>query len=143
MAGLKKKPTRDDIIGYVQDVVTNGYTKKDAFQKNIDNSIVDVTKAVIRLEKSEDFQAVYGVIMDDDTMRLNKKVKVIQGKYADLIEKNIDTASAILDKVKGGEVKDQAIAVRLVNETVGAMAIVNGPAQAQQPGSLNKANAVQ
>lgn len=134
------------MLGYINDVLLNGYTKKDAYLKNINGDIKQPSLAVVNMEKRKDFQEIYQSIISDDQLQMNGKIKKVQSKYVDLIEKNLDTAAGILDEVAktSGEdsLKNKAIAVRLVNETVGAMGIVQGPAQATPPGKLNKAGAV-
>lgn len=133
--------TKDQMVAYATDVVMNGATKKDAYLRNV-KDVNQVHIAIARMEKTDEYQSILSSIMGDDAAKLATKVRRVQDKYVGLIEKNIDTASKILDKVADGEVKDQAIAVRLVNETVGAMGVVTGTAQPQAPGQLNKAGAV-
>ena len=129
------------MVAYATDIVFNGSTKKDSYLRNI-KDVNQVHIAIARMEKTEEYQSLLASIMGDDAAKLAAKVKRVQDKYVGLMEKNIDTASSVLDGVKDGELKDKAIAVRLVNETVGAMAVVTGATQPQAPGQLNKAGAV-
>jgi len=129
------------MVAYATDIVFNGSTKKDSYLRNV-KDVNQVHIAIARMEKTEEYQSLLASIMGDDAAKLAAKVKRVQDKYVGLMEKNIDTASSVLDGVKDGELKDKAIAVRLVNETVGAMAVVTGATQPQAPGQLNKAGAV-
>jgi len=133
--------TKDQMVAYATDIVFNGLTKKDSYLRNV-KDVNQVHIAIARMEKTEEYQSLLASIMGDDAAKLAAKVKRVQDKYVGLMEKNIDTASSVLDGVKDGELKDKAIAVRLVNETVGAMAVVTGATQPQAPGQLNKAGAV-
>jgi len=133
--------TKDQMVAYATDIVFNGSTKKDSYLRNV-KDVNQVHIAIARMEKTEEYQSLLASIMGDDAAKLAAKVKRVQDKYVGLMEKNIDTASSVLDGVKDGELKDKAIAVRLVNETVGAMAVVTGATQPQAPGQLNKAGAV-
>ena len=129
------------MVAYATDIVFNGSTKKDSYLRNV-KDVNQVHIAIARMEKTEEYQSLLASIMGDDAAKLAAKVRRVQDKYVGLMEKNIDTASSVLDGVKDGELKDKAIAVRLVNETVGAMAVVTGATQPQAPGQLNKAGAV-
>lgn len=129
------------MVAYATDIVFNGSTKKDSYLRNV-KDVNQVHIAIARMEKTEEYQSLLASIMGDDAAKLAAKVKRVQDKYVGLMEKNIDTASSVLDGVKDGELKDKAIAVRLVNETVGAMGVVTGASQPQSPGQLNKAGAV-
>ena len=129
------------MVAYATDIVFNGSTKKDAYLRNV-KEVNQVHIAIARMEKTEEYQSLLASIMGDDAAKLAAKVRRVQDKYVGLMEKNIDTASGILDNVADGELKDKAIAVRLVNETVGAMGVVTGASQPQAPGQLNKAGAV-
>ena len=129
------------MVAYATDIVFNGSTKKDSYLRNI-KEVNQVHIAIARMEKTEEYQSLLASIMGDDAAKLVAKVRRVQDKYVGLMEKNIDTASGILDNVADGELKDKAIAVRLVNETVGAMGVVTGASQPQAPGQLNKAGAV-
>jgi len=129
------------MVAYATDIVFNGSTKKDSYLRNV-KDVNQVHIAIARMEKTEEYQSLLASIMGDDAAKLAAKVRRVQDKYVGLMEKNIDTASSVLDGVKDGELKDKAVAVRLVNETVGAMAVVTGATQPQAPGQLNKAGAV-
>ena len=137
------RPTRDQILLYAEDALLNGLTKKESYQKNINADLTQIGHAVIRLEKSQEYLDIRDSLMSDDSLRLRKKAIEIRGKYAKLIETNIDTMQSVLEGVVAGEIADKAIAVRLANETIGAMSMVDAPQQVNQPGSIDKSSAVQ
>lgn len=142
---LATQPNREDILSYITDNIIGGLTKKDSYLKNINADIKDTNKAIQRLEKTDNFQMIYQSVVNDDSLKLQIKVKKVQSKYVELMDKNLDTAIDVLDAVKGtkGSITEKAVAVRLVNETIGAMAIVNGPTQAQKPGELDRSGVIQ
>lgn len=130
------------MLAYINATLFEGMTKKEAYLTHINSTLSHPHQAVLALEKKPEFRELYDHIMEDDNARLQAKANKIKLKYASLIEKNIDTASAILDEVEDGELQDKAVAVRLVNETVGAMAIVSGTSQPTAPGKLDKSGVV-
>lgn len=139
---LIKGPTRDQMLAYIEATLIGKSTKKDAYLKHVNPDIKQANLAVARMEKLPEYQELYSTIATDDNLKMQTDVQRVQRKYVNLIEKNIDTMNGILDDVKNAEVKDKAVAVRLANETVGAMSIVDGPKGPQHPGTLNKAAAV-
>lgn len=139
---MQRQPSADKIIAYVHDILLQGMTKKDSYQKNINNSISNVHRSIGALERTQTFKDIYASIITDDNLRMKEKVAKVKSKYLGLIELNIDTMTNVLKEAAKSEgensLKDKAIAVRLANETVGAMAIVDGPNNAQPVGALKK-----
>jgi len=82
------------------------------------------------MEKKKEYQDLFATISTDENYKFQMRAQTVKGKYLGLIEKNIDTADKILDEVSTDEstLKDKATAVRLVNETVGALAVISGGA---------------
>lgn len=142
MSNLRKIVTRDEMLAYINGIVLEGLTKKGSYQKYVNDTLSQPQQAVIALEKKPEFQELYRVIMEDDAMQLAAKAKKVQLDYVKLIEKNIGTAARILDDVADKEITDRAIAVRLVNETVGAMGVVTGTSSPNAPGKLDKGSVV-
>lgn len=140
-----KPSTRTDpekILAYIVDQIVSGLDKKSSYLKNI-NEVSKVHIAISRLEKSQQYEEVYASVMNDNNMLLKAKAQKARLQYVNLINKNLDLAESVVDSVKEGTVKDKGIAIRLMNETIGAMSIVDGPTQAQAPGALNKGSVVQ
>lgn len=139
---MQKQPSADQIIAYIHDILLQGSTKKDSYQKNINGSISNVHRSIGALERTQTFKDIYSSIITDNNLRMKEKVGKVKSKYLDLIELNIDTMTNVLKeagKTTGEDsLKNKAIAVRLANETVGAMSIVDGPQNAQPPGALKK-----
>lgn len=115
-----KKASRDQIIAYIQDILFRGKTKTQSYKDNINDEIKDVFPAIKSLENREDFKAIYNVLDSDGNLAAQTTALKVRNKYIKLIEKNLDTAAEVLDEAE--TIKDKATAVRLVNETVGALA---------------------
>lgn len=135
---------RDKVLQYIEGWLVRGLSKKEAYSTYIDGTVKDVGGAIARLERRKEYQDIYVVVMGDENYKLQERAKRVRGKYLGLIEKNIDTADGLLDDVKEGETRDKATAVRLVNETIQAMAVVANPTSPQGGGteSINKAGVI-
>lgn len=145
MAGLKKiqRLSRDQIVAYIEAVLFQGYTKKDAYLSHVNKDISNVHQAISALEKREDFQEVYRVLNSDGNLEVREAALRMKKKYANLIEKNIDKATDVLDEAE--TIKEKAAAVRLVNETVGALAPITNPGSAgvgDQPTKLKRGSVI-
>lgn len=141
MSLKRRSPSRDDIVAYIQATLFQGKTKADAYREFINPDIKNVTNAVYALEKRSEFVAVYQTLNSDGNLELQEMALRLKKKYGKMIERNIDTATELLDEAETN--KDKATAVRLVNETVGAMAVIQGPGQSPSDRSkLNRGDSV-
>lgn len=116
------------MVAYAEAVLIKGYTKKAAYQEYVDDQVKDPKKAFMAMEKKKEFQEIWQTIAGDANAILQADITRVRTKYANLVEQNIDMASDILDDMKDNKetFKNKAAAVRLVNETISAMAIVSG-----------------
>lgn len=132
MSLQRKKATRQQIVNYIEAVLYKNIPKIRAYQEHINDTLKNPHSAINRLEASADFKAIYATMAGDDDVILEKAIARAQNKYVKLVEKNIDKMANILDEAEntdreeGTGVKNQAIAVRLANETISAMSIVQG-----------------
>lgn len=143
MAIERARASREQIIAYIEDVLFRNKTKKASYQDNINPDIKNVHAAIRTLEGREDFKAIYTVLNSDGQLQLQETALRVRNKYAKLVEKNIDTATDVLESSES--IKDKATAVRLVNETIGALAPVSGAQHApdnQGGGKLNRGSAI-
>lgn len=138
-----RKPSKHQIVSYIDATLTRGESKIDAYKKHINPNIRAASSAVKRFEKSPDYIALMESLSVDNDLQLNMKVAKVRSKYVGLIEKNIDAMSGIIDSTKDMEISEKAKAVRLANETITAMQIVDGPKEQGPPaGKLNRGGAV-
>jgi hypothetical protein len=136
MTGQLLQP-RDKVLQYIEAVLVNGYTKKDAFQAFIDSEVKNPHQAIAKMESKKEYQELYAVITSDENYKFQIQAQRVRGKYLNFIEKNIDTADQMLDDAKKEDLRTRAAVVRLSNETIQAMAVVSGgPQPPQQPGTM-------
>lgn len=133
--------SRQDMVNYIQSTLMGGMNKATAYKAHIDPLVKDVYGAISRLEKRNEFVEMHQSIVDSDKNAANKLALRVKSKYLSMAEKNLDVASDLLDKANSDESK--AKAVRLANETFGAMSII-GVAQPQEntPLKLDKSSVV-
>lgn len=145
MSLVKSSLSRDDIILYIEAILIRGYTKKAAYLEFINDKIVNVSDAVQKLEKKKEFQDIYDVIVTDANYAIQKKAQAVKEKYVDLVDENISLMRDVLkDASKSEDAKTKATAVRLANETITAMSIVDKPTDGSAPGQgqLNKSSVI-
>lgn len=127
---------RDKVLDYIEAILVHSYSKKDAYLAFIDPECKNPHAAIARMEKRKEYQEIYAVVTSDENYKFLAKAQRVKSKFLNLVEKNIDTADKVLDDVKSSDVRSKATAVRLVNETVQAMAVVSGAGGvATQPGA--------
>lgn len=132
MASLERSgPTRAQIISYAEDVILRGKSKAESYRSNIDANEKNLHYQISLLERRKDFKAVAEVLTQDNDRMLMEQAMEVRKKYLSLMGKNIDSASRLLDKAEKADkqedtAKNTAMAVRLVNETITAMAAVGG-----------------
>lgn len=128
---------RDKVLQYIEAILVHAYTKKDAYLAFIDSDCKAPHQAIARMENNKEYQDILAVIASDENYKFQIRTQRVRGKFLGLVEKNIDTADQVLEDVKDSEnVKDKAVAVRLVNETIQAMSVISGGTPpAGQPGN--------
>ena len=138
---VSKTINRNSMIEYIQAVLVGGISKKKAYLEFIDPNSKDAAAAVNRMEKRPDFIKLHASIKADDALQMEKSVSRVKLKYVKLIEKNMDTMSDVLDNAE--DMKEKAIAVRLANETITAMGIIDRPTESTsgQP-ALNRGGVI-
>lgn len=138
-----RKPSKHQIVSYIDATLTRGENKIEAYKKHINPNIRSASSAIKRFEQSPDYIALMESLSIDNDQQLNIKVAKVRSKYVNLIEKNIDAMGDIIDSTEGMEINEKAKAVRLANETITAMQIVDGPKEPGNPaGKLNRGGAV-
>jgi len=138
----QKGPTKEQITAYIEAVLFKKSTKKAAYLEHINPNISNVPQAISVLEKRTDFKDMYGVLNSDLNLQSQESMLRIQSKYAKMVEKNIDVATDVLDQAN--DQKQKSSAVRLVNETVGALAIISGNSNPEDknPKKLDKSGII-
>lgn len=119
---------KEAAVKYIQAITYKGYKKKAAYIQYIDPNCnqKNVHTLIANMEKKPEFMEMVKVVMSDSSMELQQDVARVKGKFVKLVESNIDTMTQVLTGVKGKEMKEQATAIRLANETVTAMGAVSG-----------------
>lgn len=131
--------TRDKALLYIQAILIQGYTKKDAYLAHINPDERNPFAKIKTMESKKEYQDLLAVVRSDDNFRIDIKAQEVRGKYLGLIEQNIDTAAEMLTEVKkDSDIKMKGQVVRLVNETITALAVVSGGTPAKQPGNVPK-----
>lgn len=136
-----KKITRQEMVAYIEAILMKGYTKKDAFLEFIDPEAKDVHSRINTMENRAEFYEIYKTLNSDSNLQIQETINRVKKKYAALVEKNIDKATEVLDQTE--TIKDKATAIRLVNETVGALSIMSGNTTPdKQPRKLDRGASV-
>lgn len=119
---LQVKIAKEDMVNYIRATLIGGMSKRAAYSAHINFSIKDVDGAIMRLEKRDDFIELYQTIVEADQSHGARLAMRVKAKYMSMTEKNIDVATSLLEDAESAE--EKAKAVRLANETFGAMAII-------------------
>ena len=136
------KIAREDMLSYIQATLMGGMKKAVAYKAFIDPLIGHVYPAINRLENRDDFHELMQNIIDTDDLAAKKSISRVRNKYLTMTEKALDKASELLDESgeEGKSSADKAQAVRLANETFGAMAIIgaSSPNTGNSQGAIDK-----
>lgn len=133
------------MIAYAEAVHIQKFPKGKAYKAYVNDKVKDVFNAIGRLERNEEYKAIVTTILEDSNFQLDKKIANVRSKYVSLIESNIDTMQNVIKKAsEEGQLKDQAMAVRLANETITAMSIIDGSREPSKPtqGTINKSSVI-
>lgn len=140
-------PNRDDVIKYIEATLFGGMTKKDAYMEYINPDIKNVHGAITTMENKKEFKDLYQALFSDDALKAQHTIQRVRNKFAGLVENNIDATSKILQDVMQDDKASQRSksgAVRLANETISAMAVIQGATPVEQDGNkkLNRGSVV-
>lgn len=120
---VSKSPTRQQIVAYIEAVLFKGSNKKAAYLENVNPEISNVHSAIRTIEGRDDFKEIYKTLDTDNNLQAQEAAVRARRKYVQLIEKNLDKTTELLDEA--GSTADKQQAIRLSNETIGSMSGIN------------------
>jgi hypothetical protein len=123
---LQQRQSRDRMLEYIQGILIQRMTKKQAYLTYIDPDAKNPNQSIVAMENKAEFKAMHKVISGDANLQINARMIQVRDKFVRVVEKNLDTIDQLFDDVKNGETKEKATVVRLANETISAMAVVAG-----------------
>lgn len=133
----KSSPTSGDIVKYIEAILVGGFSKRQAYRDNINADIKNIDQAISVLERKAEFKALYETVLRDHNTRITSSIEAVKASYVDLIGTNIKVAKEVLEEAEDNT--EKARAVRLANETISSMAIINSNSQ-DDNGSGEKIN---
>lgn len=132
--------SREMLVQYIQATVVGGVGKKVAYTSFINPLERHPSQAAHQLESRNEYHELKQTIIDNDDIVLKKTSTRLRSKYASMVERNIEVATSMLDEAEDNKEKSQA--VRLVNETVQALAVIGGTSEPVRQNIIDKGSAV-